>query len=64
MTSTGPEEELNDAALLEEIDLLADLVVAAGSADRPLTGPEVDLALGLHPQPVRPPGVEDVAAAS
>jgi hypothetical protein len=50
MTSTPPAGELNDDALAQEIDLLADLVLAAGGVDRALTEPEVDLALGLHPQ--------------
>lgn len=51
MNSTDPEEDLNDAALLQEIDLLADVVLAAGDAGRALTDPEVDLALGIDPHP-------------
>lgn len=66
MTSTPPAGELNDDALAQEIDLLSDLVLAAGGVDRALTEPEVDLALGLHPQlsVVTPPSVGDAAAPS
>lgn len=67
MTSAGPEGELNDDALLQEIDLLADVVVAACAAGRHLTEPELDLALGLGPRTqaaVPPPSVDGAATAS
>lgn len=39
--------ELNDDALAEDIDLLADLVVAATGMESPLTQEEVDDVLGV-----------------
>lgn len=51
MSTTDPDDDLNDDALLQEIDLLADVVLAAGDAGRALTDSEVDRALGIRPRP-------------
>ena len=49
MVTPGSGSELNDDALADDIDLLADLVVAATGVQSPLTQDEVDAALGLPP---------------
>ncbi len=41
-------EYFDEQAALDEIDLYADLVIAAESSDRPLTGEEIDAALGVN----------------
>ena len=40
---------LTDAAVLEEIELYGELVIAASSHDGPLTLSEVDVVLGVTP---------------
>jgi N-acetylmuramic acid 6-phosphate (MurNAc-6-P) etherase len=48
------EQELRDEAMLEEIELVSDLVVAvSASGNRPLTQQEIDRALGVA-EPDRP----------
>lgn len=47
MLPPDADEELHDAALEQEIELLADLIDAVASAGHPLCQAEVDLALGL-----------------
>ncbi len=41
--------ELTDAVLHQEIELVGDLVIAATSADGPLSRAEIDLILGVDP---------------
>lgn len=41
---------LEDTALLAEVGLLADLIIAAQEADKHLTAEEIDRLLGLGPQ--------------
>lgn len=41
--------DLQDAELQEEIELVADLVVAASASPRPLSVVEIDRILGLRP---------------
>lgn len=43
----GPAEELDDAALREEIELLAEVMAAAADAPQPMCQEEVDRALHL-----------------
>jgi hypothetical protein len=40
--------ELEDNHLLAEVQLLVELIVAAGESDRPLSQDEVDLLLGFR----------------
>lgn len=47
MVIPNSSHELNDDALAEDIDLLADVVVAATGVECALTPDEVDQALGL-----------------
>lgn len=44
---------LQDPAVLAEIELYGDLVIAASASDGPLTQAQIDQALGVHrpPQP-------------
>ncbi|HEX4817687.1 MAG TPA: hypothetical protein VFV66_33525 [Nonomuraea sp.] len=60
MDHIDPYGTLRDGALQAEIDLLADLMEAAGRADRQLAVDEVDRALGLlgnrDQRAVGPPG--------
>ena len=50
-----PDPAVSDETMLEEIDLVADLVVAVSKADRHLSQDEIDQALGLEEdQPNRP----------
>jgi hypothetical protein len=42
------EDELQDSELRAEIELVADLVVAASTSDVPLSHSEIDRALGLR----------------
>lgn len=50
MVIPNSSHELNDDALAEDIDLLADVVVAATGVECALTPDEVDQALGLAPR--------------
>jgi hypothetical protein len=43
------EDSLSDDDLSSEIELVADLVVAASSSDEPLSPPEIDRILGVDP---------------
>ena len=61
--SSPDDTELRDAALLEEIHLVGELIVAASVSDGPLSGREIDEVLGVRdapsedaesPQPKRP----------
>jgi len=45
--SRGRDDELQDAALQEEIELVGDLVVAATSSDGRLTQEQIDRLLGV-----------------
>jgi hypothetical protein len=45
----APEDELQDTDLREEIELVADLVVAASASEGPLSLPEIDRILGVQP---------------
>ncbi len=57
MTDGGPpENELEDTALHEEIELVGDLLVAATSKGDRLTQPEIDRVLGVDPEPAEPDG--------
>jgi hypothetical protein len=47
--SHEPDEDLQDAELQEEIELVSDLVVAASGSDTALTQAQIDEALGLRP---------------
>ena len=47
--SREPDEDLQDAELQQEIELVSDLVVAASASDAPLSQAEIDRALGLGP---------------
>jgi hypothetical protein len=47
--SREPDEDLQDAELQAEIELVSDLVVAASGSDAPLTETEIDRVLGLKP---------------
>lgn len=47
----GPAEELDDAALREEIELLAEVMAAAAEAPQPLCQAEVDRALHVNDPP-------------
>ncbi|MGB8381296.1 MAG: hypothetical protein WCG47_08610 [Dermatophilaceae bacterium] len=50
-----PDPAVSDETLLEEIELVADLVVAVSNSDRHLSQDEIDEALGLEGgQPNRP----------
>ena len=50
-----PDPAVSDETLLEEIELVADLVVAVSNSDRHLSQDEIDEALGLDGgQPNRP----------
>jgi hypothetical protein len=44
----NPDVELQDEELQQEIELVADLVVAASGSDGPLSQVEIDQALGLR----------------
>ena len=51
----NPDPAVSDETMLEEIDLVADLVVAVSKAERHLSQAEIDQALGLEDdQPNRP----------
>jgi hypothetical protein len=54
MVNPNSGDELNDDALADDIDLLADVVVAATAVDCALTQDEVDQALGLGPRGTLP----------
>ena len=57
MTHDGsPGDELRDAALHEEIELVGDLVVAATSADGRLSQAEIDQLLRVTPDDTRKAG--------
>lgn len=45
------DEELRDAALHDEIELVGELIVAASTVDGPLSDREIDDALGLCATP-------------
>ena len=47
--SREPDEDLQDAELQQEIELVSDRVVAAAASDAPLSQAEIDRALGLGP---------------
>jgi hypothetical protein len=47
--SGEPDEDLKDADLQQEIDLVSDVVLAASASDAPLSQAEIDRALGLRP---------------
>lgn len=42
---------LEDVALLAEVELTTNLMIAATGSDRPLTIEEIDLLLGVEPAP-------------
>jgi hypothetical protein len=46
--------DLVDHALLEELDLTAELIVAASESEAPLSRAEIDRILGVTPAPVVP----------
>ena len=46
--------DLHDPDLLEEIELLGELVIAASGSDGPLPVTLVDTVLGINPRPERP----------
>jgi hypothetical protein len=46
--------ELVDRALLEELELTTDLMLAANASDGPLSQAEIDRILGVDPTPVVP----------
>ena len=48
-SATEPDGELEDADLRAEIELVADLVVAASASDGPLSLVEIDQILGVQP---------------
>jgi hypothetical protein len=48
-TAGGPDDELQDADLRDEIELVADLVVAASGSEGPLSLAEIDRILGVEP---------------
>ena len=48
MSDAGPEDELRDSALHEEIELVGQLVVAATATPDRLSQEEIDEVLGLH----------------
>lgn len=54
MVTPSPSNELNDDALADDIDLLAEVVVAATGVECALTQDEVDRALGLAPRGTLP----------
>lgn len=43
--------QLVDEALLDEVELVTTLMVAAGESDEPLPQPEIDRILGVTPVP-------------
>jgi hypothetical protein len=43
--------DLDDADLLEEVELVSDLMVAATEVDRPMTSEQIDKVLGIVPEP-------------
>lgn len=51
--------DLLDVALMDEIELVSDLVVAASSSPRHLTTEEIDALLGLRPHRVGGAGSQD-----
>lgn len=55
--ATEGQRDLVDAALLEEIDLLADLITGASSYTCHLTGQQLDSLLGLCPDSAPPPAI-------
>ena len=55
MNATNPPNRLVDEPLAEEIELLGELVVAAADAERVMTEPEIDEALGVSPDAEDPP---------
>jgi hypothetical protein len=42
---------VQDPLVLDEIELYGDLVIAASSSDGPLSQEQIDLVLGLTPEP-------------
>lgn len=55
MDATDPAKRLVDEPLAEEIELLGELVIAAAEAERVMTEPEIDEALGVSPDAEDPP---------
>jgi hypothetical protein len=54
MSGAGAREDLHDMEMLEEIELVGNLVLAASAAPtRRLTPDEIDEALGLPPRALR-----------
>jgi hypothetical protein len=47
--AAGSDDELQDTDLRDEIELVADLVVAASASDGPLSRAEIDRILGVQP---------------
>jgi hypothetical protein len=47
--AAGADDELQDTDLRDEIELVADLVVAASASDGPLSLAEIDRILGVRP---------------
>lgn len=41
--------QLEDAVLLDEVELTAALIIAANQTDEPLSAPEIDTVLGVQP---------------
>lgn len=46
--------DLVDHALLEELELTTELIVAASESEPPLSGSEIDRILGVSPPPLVP----------
>ena len=42
---------VQDPLVLDEIELYGDLVIAASSSDEPLSQEQIDIVLGLTPEP-------------
>ena len=42
---------VQDPLVLDEIELYGDLVIAASSSDEPLSQDQIDIVLGLTPEP-------------
>jgi hypothetical protein len=42
---------LEDSDLLSEVEMTTNLIIAASEVDRPLTQAEIDVLLGLTPEP-------------
>ncbi|KWW97992.1 hypothetical protein C3Y87_18065 [Carbonactinospora thermoautotrophica] len=47
---SGPDLRVHDRVALDEIELYAELVIAASSSDGPLSQDEVDAILGVVPE--------------